>query len=111
MVVAVASGPAGTESCRGANPQPRRRRSHMAIRKHALGAALALVWLVPAAPAAGHRTPNFVVKAPTPELAREFGQLAEHYRRLKAIEWLGQEMPRWPEPCPLTVTVAMDGAR
>ena len=61
--------------------------------------------------AASVRTTNFVVEAPTQELAQEFGKLAEHYRKQKAIEWLGQEMPRWPAPCPLRVTVTMSGAK
>ncbi len=61
--------------------------------------------------AASVRTTNFVVEAPTQELAQEFGKLAEHYRKQKALEWLGQEMPRWPSPCPLRVTVTMSGAK
>ncbi len=56
-------------------------------------------------------TPNFKVEAPTQELAMEFGKLAEHYRKQKALEWLGQEMPRWGAPCPLRVTVTMGGAK
>jgi hypothetical protein len=58
---------------------------------------------------AGFRTTNFVVHAPTAEIAQQVGQYAEHYRREKAIEWLGQEMPTWPQPCPLHVQVTMDG--
>jgi hypothetical protein len=58
---------------------------------------------------AGFRTTNFVVHAPTNEIAQQVGQYAEHYRREKAIEWLGQEMPTWPQPCPLHVQVTMDG--
>jgi hypothetical protein len=57
---------------------------------------------------ASYRTTNFVVQAPTPQLAQQFGQWAEHYRREKAILWLGQEMPTWPQPCPLYVQVTMD---
>jgi hypothetical protein len=58
---------------------------------------------------AGFRTTNFVVHAPTSEIAQQVGQYAEHYRREKAIEWLGKEMPTWPQPCPLHVQVTMDG--
>ena len=54
------------------------------------------------------RTPNFVVNAPTPQIAQQVGQYAEKYRREKALEWLGQEMPPWPQPCPLYVQVTMD---
>jgi hypothetical protein len=60
--------------------------------------------------AASVRSTNFVVEAPTPELAREFAKLAEHYRKQKAIEWLGHEMPPWQQPCPLRVTVTAEGA-
>lgn len=56
---------------------------------------------------AAHRTPNFVVHAPTPEIAERVGQWAEHYRKQKAMEWLGREMPNWPAPCPLQVKVNM----
>jgi hypothetical protein len=58
---------------------------------------------------AEYRTPNFVVSAANNEVAQQVGQWAEHYRRAKALEWLGQEMPTWQRPCPLYVTVSMDG--
>jgi hypothetical protein len=59
---------------------------------------------------AQHRTQNFVVEAPTAAIAQQVGQYAEYYRRDKALQWLGQEMPPWPEPCPLRVTVSMNGS-
>jgi hypothetical protein len=59
---------------------------------------------------ASYRTPNFVVEAPTYPIAQQIGQYAEHYRKEKALLWLGQEMPQWPEPCPLRVTVSMNGS-
>lgn len=55
------------------------------------------------------RTTNFVVNAPTPQIAQQVAQYAEHYRREKALLWLGQEMPQWPQPCPLYVQVNMEG--
>ncbi len=55
------------------------------------------------------QTPNFVVYAPTPQIAQQVGQYAELYRREKAREWLGEEMPPWSQPCPLYVKVTMDG--
>lgn len=58
---------------------------------------------------ASYPTRNFLVEAPTPELAQQFGQAAEFYRRQKAIEWLGQEMPPWPERCPLKIHPTMNG--
>ena len=70
-----------------------------------------IVALAAAAPcAAGEKftTENFVVDAPTKELARTFGEYAEKYRSEKALDWLGYEMPRWPQRCPLKVTVTMN---
>jgi hypothetical protein len=55
---------------------------------------------------AGYRTANFVVDAPTPQLAQEIGQSAEQLRRELAMEWLGKEMPQWAQPCMLTAQVA-----
>ena len=55
--------------------------------------------------AAEFRTKNFVVTAATPEIAKHIGEWAEYHRKHKAIEWLGQEMPPWGQPCPLTVKV------
>lgn len=83
----------------------------MHLRRPRFGMSVA--WLVLAvAPiqAATFRTPNFIVDAPTPQMAQQFGQLAEHYRKQKAMDWTGQEMPQWPRPCPLTVTPKMGGA-
>lgn len=54
-----------------------------------------------------YTTENFVVSAPSKELARKFGEYAEKYRREKAIEWLGTEMPRWERRCPLEVKIDM----
>lgn len=58
---------------------------------------------------AQHRTTNFLINAPTPQIAQQMGQYAEHYRREKAMQWLGYEMPAWRQPCPLHVTVNMEG--
>lgn len=62
--------------------------------------------IVSSADAAGYRTKNFTVSAPTPALAKEIGDAAEHYRRQLAIEWLGKEMPPWSKPCPIHAQVA-----
>jgi len=45
--------------------------------------------------------------APDPQVAQLIGQWAEHYRKEKALLWLGREMPNWPQPCPLHVVVNM----
>jgi len=54
---------------------------------------------------ASYRTQNFIITAPTGELAREIGDSAESYRRNLAIEWLGEELPPWRGPCPVTAHV------
>ncbi|HEY7428320.1 MAG TPA: hypothetical protein VH682_29065 [Gemmataceae bacterium] len=59
---------------------------------------------------ASYPTANFLVEAPTPEFAKQVGDWAEHYRRQKALEWIGQEMPTWGRRCPLRVTVTMKGS-
>lgn len=72
--------------------------------------ALAYVSLLgiglPPAYAAGYKTTNFVVSAPTPALAKEIGDAAEGYRRQLALEWIGKEMPTWSRPCPINARVA-----
>jgi hypothetical protein len=69
---------------------------------------LVLVTALPAA-AANYRTTNFYVTAPDAQTAKQCGDYAEHYRKEKALMWLGQEMPTWPQPCPLIITVSMEG--
>jgi hypothetical protein len=54
---------------------------------------------------ADYRTPNFVINAPTPELAQECGLEAERLRKALALEWLGKEMPNWFQPCPVSIDV------
>ena len=71
---------------------------------------LLLLLLVASSLGAEHRTQNFVVRAPTPEIARQVGEFAEQYRRQKALQWLGSEMPAWGQPCPLRVTVTPNGS-
>jgi hypothetical protein len=61
------------------------------------------------ATAAQYRTTNFLVNAPDAQTAKQCGDYAEHYRKEKALMWLGQEMPTWPQPCPLQITVSMEG--
>lgn len=60
--------------------------------------------------AASYATPNFVVEAPTPAIAQQVAQFAERYRREKALQWLGQEMPTWGKPCPVRVTLTLGGS-
>ncbi|MEM9352489.1 MAG: hypothetical protein AAGA92_05710 [Planctomycetota bacterium] len=72
-------------------------------------AAALLAWFAAApvlANAAGYKTQNFVVSAPTPQLAKEIGDQAEHCRKQLALEWLGKELPAWSQPCPIQAQVA-----
>ncbi|MFO0788353.1 MAG: hypothetical protein U0805_02780 [Pirellulales bacterium] len=64
------------------------------------------VALAPHAHAAGYKTTNFVVSAPTPDLAKAIGDQAETFRHDLAIAWLGQELPQWSKPCPINAQVA-----
>ncbi|MFM7108803.1 MAG: hypothetical protein ACKOZU_09445 [Planctomycetaceae bacterium] len=69
-------------------------------------AAVGLVAIAASAEAAGYRTANFLVDAPTEALARRIGDAAEQYRHTLALEWLGTALPRWSRPCPITAQVA-----
>ena len=60
--------------------------------------------------AATYRTPNFVVNAPTDEVAQQVGTYAEHYRRELARAWVGKELPNWYRPCSVDVKVGNVGA-
>ena len=55
--------------------------------------------------AAGCRSENFLVTAPTPEYARLVCEAAEKFRHDLALEWLGQELPPWQDICPIQVQV------
>jgi len=69
-------------------------------------AAAVVIATAASASAAGYRTANFVIEAPTERLARVIGDAAEQYRHTLAIEWTGQPLPRWSRPCPITAKVA-----
>lgn len=69
-----------------------------------------LLLLAVTTPAANVQTSNFVVSAPTTEFAQQVGEAAEYYRRELAIQWLGQELPRWAQRCPIAVKVGDYGA-
>jgi hypothetical protein len=61
------------------------------------------------AQAATYRTPNFDVEAANDKLAHEFGDMAEHYRKVKAEEWLGHEMATWSRRCKLIIQIGPNG--
>ena len=64
----------------------------------------------PALVAAEHVTANFVVHAPNQQIAQKVGEYAERWRREKALEWIGREMPQWGRKCPLEVSVTPAGS-
>lgn len=80
----------------------------MATRRHLLLATLAIFALTGASYQT--QTRNFIVEAASPQVAQQVAQAAEQYRKEKAIEWIGQEMPPWSRPCPIKVSVTMGGA-
>ena len=75
-------------------------------RRPALG-RLALLLSAPLSVAllagASYPTTNFVVEAPSAEIARKVGDHAEWCRKQVAIAWLGRELPAWSTRCPIKV--------
>lgn len=57
--------------------------------------------------AAGGRaqSENFHVTAPTADFARKVCTAAETYRRELSVSWLGRELPKWKDACPIRVVV------
>jgi hypothetical protein len=82
----------------------------MTLRRLVYVTALVVALAPGTASAAHYDTANFSITAPSADLAKRFGDMAEHYRREKAMEWLGKEMPQWSRRCPLRVEVTMDAA-
>jgi hypothetical protein len=72
-----------------------------ASKRLALLAALLLVSM-----GARRQSANFIVETPDPNFAAQVAQAAERYRRDLAVEWLGQAMPNWAQPCVMTVQAA-----
>ena len=52
-------------------------------------------------------SPNFVVHAPDPILARKISSEAERFRKELSVDWLGHELPNWDKRCPITVELKM----
>ena len=73
--------------------------------KDARRLGLLVCLLSPLFAGASFRTPNFIVSAETPRMAREVGAAAERQRRELAVLWLGEELPQWRQPCPIRVEV------
>jgi hypothetical protein len=49
------------------------------------------------------RSENFIVSCNDPGLAQQVLQAAEQQRRDLAVHWLGRELPKWRESCPISV--------
>lgn len=77
----------------------------MTLRRYLLATVVLVISVVSTTADERYETDNFVVSAPTKQLAKQFGEYAERYRMEKAREWLGEEMPRWNKPCPLVVEI------
>lgn len=85
-------------------------KTHPSIRSIAVALLAVLALAAGSLHAATKRTRNFVVHAPTAEIAEQVGEAAEIYRRELALEWMGTEFKPWGQPCPITVTVGTMGA-
>jgi hypothetical protein len=83
--------------------------SYGAAALRTLAAAIVILCCVTAS-AATHKTANFVVTAPSDEIARQVGEAAEYYRCELSKVWLGEELPNWYRPCPIKVKVGQIGA-
>ena len=49
---------------------------------------------------------NFIVYAEDRLMAAKVSQAAEGFRKSLAAQWLGKELPTWPEKCPIQVKIA-----
>lgn len=59
---------------------------------------------------ASFRTSNFVVTAPSRDIAEKVAKCAEFWREDLALQWLGETLPNWYHPCPISVKVGQIGA-
>ena len=66
---------------------------------------LCLAFLVTSSLGDTFSTPNFAVRASSPEVARTCAGTAEKLRRDLAVEWFGKPMPNWSKPCRISVVV------
>ncbi|MEZ6055188.1 MAG: hypothetical protein R3C01_00655 [Planctomycetaceae bacterium] len=82
------------------------------VLRSALASVTLTVCLFGSAPcqAETFKTANFVVTAPTAEIAQQVAETAEMFRRELAIDWLGHPLENWYRPCPIQVKVGQLGA-
>lgn len=62
-----------------------------------------LLVVLPGLGGASYRSTNFIVDAPTREVAQRVGERAESCRLAIARAWLGHDLPNWERPCPIKV--------
>ena len=74
-----------------------------ACRKLFLSFGLLLSLTTAASEAAAYRSTNFMVEAPTPEIAKQVAERAEACRVAVAKAWLGETLTPWSAPCPIKV--------
>jgi hypothetical protein len=55
---------------------------------------------------ASYRSANFIVETADPQMAVRISQAAEQFRHDLALDWIGEAMPNWAQPCMMTVQVA-----
>lgn len=75
-----------------------------------LAVCFTICLLCQTARSATFQTANFVVTAPSTEIAEKVGRCAEVWREDLALMWLGQTLPNWYKPCPISVKVGQIGA-
>jgi hypothetical protein len=68
-------------------------------------APLLAMGLFPVLAGASFRSTNFVVDAPTKDIAQRVAERAEGCRVSVAKAWLGRELPAWATPCPVHVVI------
>jgi hypothetical protein len=68
-------------------------------------APLGILLFLPFLGGAAHRSTNFVVEAPTRDIARRVAERAESCRTTIARAWLGHELADWSTPCPIRVRI------
>jgi hypothetical protein len=67
--------------------------------------AVALAALLLVSLGARFQSANYIVDTADAKLAQQIAEAAEKDRRALAVEWLGQTMPNWSQPCLMTVEV------
>lgn len=102
LAAAVVGAGGGFLSCRSLAEAPATVNNSQGVRKQVAGPTQE-------ASPTPDRSAHFVVEAPTPQIAERVARTAERYLKEQALEWLGRELPAWPEPCPIRVRILSSG--